>query len=137
MEAINVFLETASGRVRIIYSEDECACPTQCRATARRAAASILKELDKYIVVDESTFTLAVRDYDIFYYLCDRGRLSLADNEFYVYHHGLLFADDAGEETVTGVGFVVTDTTHVRVVPRDGLAVTVYSDNSRAYEGML
>ncbi|WZD65371.1 virion core protein [Bovine papular stomatitis virus] len=137
MEAINVFLETASGRVRILYSEDECACPTQCRATARRAAASVLQELDKYIVVKESTFTLAIRDEDIFYYLCDKGRLTLADNEFYLYHHGLLFLDDARDEEVTGVGFVITDTTHVRVVPRDGVSVIVYSDNSRAYEGML
>ncbi|ASC55609.1 putative virion core protein-like protein [Seal parapoxvirus] len=138
MEAINVFLETASGRVRILYAEDdECKCPAQCRATARRAAVSVLKELDKFIVVDESTFTLAIRDEDIFYYLCDKGRISLADNEFYLFHHGLLFADNAVEDAVTGVGFVITDTTHVRVVPRDGISVTVYSNNSRAYEGML
>ncbi|USH15791.1 virion core protein [Orf virus] len=137
MEAINVFLETASGRTRILYSADTCECPTQCRATARRAAASVLEELDKYIVVSESTFTLAVRDYDIFYYLCDRGRLSLAENEFYLFNHGLLFTDDAGEEPVTGVGFVITDSMHVHVKPREGISVTVYSDNSRAYEGML
>lgn len=137
MEAINVFLETASGRTRIIYSDEDCTCPAQCRATARRAAARMVEELDKYIVVADSVFTLAVRDADIFYYLCDRGSVSLANNEFYVFHHGLLFSDDAAEEAVTGVGFVVTDSTHVRVVPRPGIAVVVYSDNSRAYEGML
>lgn len=133
MELANIFLETDDGKVKLTYEHAQGA---RCRRSGRHmleAAEHFLDVLDKYIFVQDSTFYMAIRDGDMLYFRCDRGKISPVHNEFFVFDRVfVLSAGNAG--TVHGVTFVVTDQFPIVVRPRRRLSVHVYSNNTRFYE---
>ncbi|WDR52965.1 Virion core protein E11, partial [Monkeypox virus] len=99
MELVNIFLETDAGRVKFVIKNTDDVC-------ASELINKFVELLSEYIHIDQSEFYLVVKDKDIFYFKCDRGSISIVNNEFYVFDEPLLFVKDFTK--ITGVEFIVT-----------------------------
>ncbi|AUL80477.1 hypothetical protein [Vaccinia virus] len=78
MELVNTFLETDAGRVKFaIQNTDDVG--------ASELINKFVELLIEYIHIDQSEFYLVVKDKYIFYFKCDRGSISIVNNEFYVF----------------------------------------------------
>ncbi|AWU47084.1 Virion core protein [Sea otter poxvirus] len=144
MEIVNIFLETNSGRIRIALntSTHKCSsCIGECVCTnnvIRTAINNFLDVLDKYIDINRSIFYIALRDKDMFFFKCDCGTTTLINNEFYVFDHGLIITDDDyNERDILAIGFIITDTLPISILPRENVSISVYSCNGRYYDGMI
>uniref|UniRef100_A0AAU7E1Y8 Virion core protein n=1 Tax=Rousettus bat poxvirus TaxID=3141933 RepID=A0AAU7E1Y8_9POXV len=133
MELANIFLETDAGKVKLEFDAAHrrpcCGTPT---ALVDAAADFFMQTLDKYIIVEQSLFYMAVRNKDMFYYKCEYGVLSQVLNEFFVFDNVFLLATGK-EASVSGVSFVITDQFPIIIRPRRRYAVHVYSNNTRFY----
>ncbi|AST09459.1 virion core protein [NY_014 poxvirus] len=127
MELVNIFLETDSGRLKL--------CCDKRDKTASDAVKNFIDVLSEYIDIEQSDFYLVVKDKDIFYFKCDRGSVSIVNNEFYVFDETLLFTSEY--DKVTGVEFVITESMPTRLIPRRGYAVTFVVSTHRFYDGSI
>ncbi|AKJ93695.1 virion core protein [Raccoonpox virus] len=127
MELVNIFLETDTGRVKFSINNTESVCVSEL-------INKFVELLSEYIHIDQSEFYLVLKDKDIFYFKCDRGSISIVNNEFYVFDESLLFVKDFTK--VTGIEFIVTESMPTRIVPKNDYAVISVVTNHKFYDGL-
>lgn len=128
MELANIFLETDEGKVKLVFARD---LRHKTHRDVMYAAEYFMDILDEYISVAGSSFYMAIRDDDMFYFYCDHGSISPVHDFFVFDRMFLASSDQAGP--VRGVAFVITDQFPIVVRPRRKFLVYVYSDNTRFY----
>ncbi|AEN03634.1 putative virion core protein [Yokapox virus] len=127
MELINIFLETDSGRVKLYIKEDEC-------KNVSYAVKHFINILSDYIDIEQSEFYLVVKDKNIFYFKCDKGSVSIINNEYYVFDENLLFINDY--DKVIGVEFVITESMPSRIFSKDGYCIVSVVSTHKFYNGL-
>ncbi|AOP31544.1 virion core protein [Skunkpox virus] len=127
MELVNIFLETDAGRVKFVINNTESVC-------ASELINKFVELLSEYIEIDQSEFYLVLKDKDIFYFKCDRGSISIVNNEYYVFDEPLLFVKDCSK--VTGIEFIVTESMPSRIIPKNNYAVVSVVTNHKFYDGL-
>ncbi len=137
MELVNIFLDSESGRVKILLPHEKIDGECSCRLSyVTKSIDYFVKELDKYLHVNKSSFYLAIRDKDLFVFRLNRGSISLVQNEYFLFDDNLLFTEEKGER-ILGVEFLVTGDTPVRIVPRDGISVLSSATYNKYYDKLI
>nr|WGO62670.1 virion core protein [Wadden Sea poxvirus] len=127
MELVNIFLESDTGRSKIIIKYND-------KLTIWQYVDKFIDILKQYINVEESSFYLAIKDKDIFVFKYDKGSISLIENEFAVFDENLLLVDDYNY--IIGIEFIITNTMPINIFPKNNVIITATVNNHRFYYGM-
>ncbi|ASK51244.1 Virion core protein [Eptesipox virus] len=136
IELVNIFLETDNGRVKLKVNEYDLEECEACISTniVHKAVEKLVYVLSSYFFIEESIFYLAIKNNDIFIFKCDKGTISIINNEYFVFDESLFFTDQYNK--ITGIEFIVTESMPCKIKPRNNISISATANNHKFYDGL-